>query len=88
MGSPFFRSLDDGRHWQREPIVPATDPLAAECLLNESVAWTSLWRSADEGYALGLVSPNLSPHRSTTLAIESVRLLAHGTPRSVSSVAR
>lgn len=86
--SQFFRSRDDGLHWQREAIAPATDPLAAECLSDESVTWTNLWRSADEGYALGWVSPNPSRYRSTYPATESIRLLAHGTPPAVSIAPR
>jgi len=88
MGSQFFRSLDDGQHWQPEAILPAMDPLAAECLSDDYVTWTNLWRSADTGYALGLVRPNLCRYRSTNPTIESIRLLAHGTSPVVSIAPR
>jgi hypothetical protein len=78
-GSHFLRSLDDGQHWRQESKVDAQDHLAAECLSAEIVRWTSLWRSNDEGYALGMVDPDLNSDRRTSVTTKNLRLLAHGT---------
>jgi hypothetical protein len=77
-GWHFLRSLDDGQHWQQESKVDAQDQLAAECLSAEIVNWTSLWRSDDEGYALGLVNPDMNLNHGTSVTSKRVRLLAHG----------
>jgi hypothetical protein len=66
-------------HWQQESNVNGQDQLAAECLDAEIIAWTSLWRSNDEGYALGLVNPDLNIEHPTSVTSRDVRLLAHGT---------
>jgi photosystem II stability/assembly factor-like uncharacterized protein len=83
----FFRSLDDGLHWRPEAIVTATDPVAAQCLAEETVNW-SVARLPDEGYAFGFVSPGKHLHRSTDGATKGVRLFAQGAPSVPSITAR
>ncbi len=78
-GSHFLRSLDDGRHWQEESDIYARDRLASECLSAGIVSWIGLWRSDDEGYALGLVNPDLNIDHPTSVTSRDTRLLAHRT---------
>jgi len=77
-GSHFLRSLDDGQHWQQESKIDAQDQLAAECLSAEIVHWTSLWRSNEEAYALGLVNPDLNVDHRLSVTSKRVQLFAHG----------
>jgi hypothetical protein len=70
-----FRSVDDGESWQRERVIPVVgDELAARAAQNDQWNWIGLWRSACEGYAIGL---HRSAPSSPGAESELVTYLAH-----------